>query len=148
MSNLSQEAQAIRERISRYTQPTQNEIDKILKIEFEFIQLLDLILRSYPLDARTQEALARLEESRIWAGLSVKRGHQEGYKQSDYLSFDHEVSSEDHLSKSQSLEPAFKVVLDTILNRCLPNREMDLAIARLNDTKSVLNLGAYHLSFR
>lgn len=148
MSHLSPEAQALRERISRYTQPTQNEIDKILKIEFEFIQLLDLILRSHPLDARTKEALARLEESRIWAGLSVKRGQQEEYQKSDYLSFDHDISSEDHLTESQSLEPAFKVVLDTILNRCLPNREMDLAIARLNDTKSALNLEAYQLSLR
>jgi hypothetical protein len=28
------------------------------------------------------------------------------------------------------------------LSRCMPNREMDLALARLDDAKAALNLGA------
>jgi hypothetical protein len=78
MSNLSLEAQALRQRISRYFEPTREELDRILKLEFHFVQLWDLVLRLYPLDAQTQEAIAHLEESKTWAGLSVKRGQQAG----------------------------------------------------------------------
>ncbi len=135
MSDLTPEAQALRERISRYPEHTREELDKILKIEFEFVQLLDLILRLYPLNAQTQEAIAHLEESRIWAGLSVKRGPQEGYKPSDYP-----LSSNAHLAESEPVVYTFDVVLNMILSRCLPNREMDLAIARLDEAKDVLKL--------
>jgi hypothetical protein len=125
MSNLSLEAQALRDRISRYFEPTREELDRILKLEFQFVQLLDLILRLYPLDASTQDAIARLEESRSWAGLSVKRGQQLGYQPSHY-------------------SPASD--MNTILCRCIPNREMDLALARLHEAKVALNLGASSLS--
>lgn len=137
MSNLSSEAQALRERISRYFAPTREELDQILKLEFQFVQLLDLILRLYPLNAQTQEAIAHLEESRTWAGLSVKRGQQIGYKPSDYS-----PPSEVLMAQSESVESAFEVVLNAILSRCMPNREMDLALARLDDARVTLNLGA------
>lgn len=135
MLDLTPEAQALRERISRYSEPTRDELDKILKIEFQFVQLWDLILRLYPLTPQAQDAIARLEESRTWAGLSVKRGQQEGYKQPDYPTQE-DVSQVD----SQSLESVFDVVLYTILSRCIPNREMDLALARLHDARTALNL--------
>ncbi len=135
MSDLTPEAQALRDRLSRYSAPTREELDKILKLEFEFVQLLDLILRLYPLDAKTQEAIACLEESRTWAGLSVKRGSQVGYKPSDHSPPSHVPNAE-----SESVESGFGVVLNTILSRCVPNREMDLAIARLDKAKVALNL--------
>lgn len=139
MSNLSSEAQALRERISRYSAPTREELDQILKIEFQFIQLVDLILRLYPLDAQTQEAIAYLEESRNWAGLSVKRGQQIRANPSDYPP-QHEARQTD----SEPIKSAFDLVLNMILSRCLPNREMDLALARLDDAKVALNLNAAH----
>lgn len=135
MSNLSPEAQALRERISRYFEPTREELDKILKMEFQFVQLLDLILKLYPLDAQTQDAIARLEESRSWAGLSVKRGLQSDRKPSN-----HPSQSDISTVKVESLESAFEVVSETIVSRCIPNREMDLALARLKDARMVLNL--------
>jgi hypothetical protein len=135
MLDLTPEAQALRERISRYSEPTRDELDRILKIEFQFVQLWDLILRLYPLAPQTQVAIACLEESRTWAGLSVKRGQQEGYKQSDYPTQE-DVSQVD----SQSVESVFDVVLYTVLSRCIPNREMDLALARLHDARTALNL--------
>lgn len=137
MSNLSLEAQALRQRISRYFEPTRDELDQILKLEFQFVQLWDLVLRLYPLDAQTQEAIAYLEESRTWAGLSVKRGLQIEYQPSDYPP-QREILPAD----SESVEYAFDVVLNTILSRCMPNREMDLALARLDDAKRALHLGA------
>ncbi|HEY9634528.1 MAG TPA: hypothetical protein V6D14_14035 [Coleofasciculaceae cyanobacterium] len=133
MSDLSLEAKALRDRISRYPGHTQEELDKILKIEFHFVQLLDLILRLYTLDAQTLEAIARLEESRTWAGLSVKRGTQMGYKLSDYPEPSHMP-----LAESDNIEHTFAVVLNTILSRCVPNREMDLAIARLDEARATL----------
>jgi hypothetical protein len=138
MSNLSVEAQALRERISRYFEPTREELDKILKLEFQFVQLLDLVLRLYPLDAQTQKAIAHLEESRTWAGLSVKRGQQIGYKPSS----DYSPASQGLMVQSESVESAFEVVLNMILSRCMPNREMDLALVRLDDARAALNLGA------
>lgn len=135
MSNLSLEAQALRQRISRYFEPTREELDRILKLEFHFVQLWDLVLRLYPLDAQTQEAIAHLEESKTWAGLSVKRGQQIGYQPSDYPD-----QSDILPTNSESLESAFDVVYNTILSRCMPNREMDLALARLDDAKTALNL--------
>ena len=137
MSNLSVDAQALRERISRYFEPTREELDKILKLEFQFVQLLDLVLRLYPLDAQTQEAIAHLEESRIWAGLSVKRGQQIGYEPSDYP-----PATQGLMVQSESVESAFEVVLNTLVSRCMPNREMDLALARLDDARAALNLAA------
>jgi hypothetical protein len=137
MSNLSLEAQALRDRISRYFEPTREDLDRILKLEFQFVQLLDLILRLYPLDSSTQDAIARLEESRSWAGLSVKRGQQLGYQPSHYS-----PASEMSQVDSESVESAFDVVSNTILSRCIPNREMDLALARLDEAKVALNLGA------
>jgi hypothetical protein len=137
MSNLSLEAQALRQRISRYFEPTREELDRILKLEFHFVQLWDLVLRLYPLDAQTQEAIAHLEESKTWAGLSVKRGQQIGYQPSDYP-----AQSDILATNSESLESAFDMVHNTILSRCMPNREMDLALARLDDAKAALNLGA------
>ncbi len=139
MLDLTPESQALRERISRYSQPTRDELDRVLKIEFQFVQLWDLILRLYPLDTQTQEAIARLEESRTWAGLSVKRGQQEGYKQSDYPTQEY-VSQVD----SQSVESVFDVVFYTLLSRCIPNREMELALARLDDARAALNLDTAH----
>lgn len=141
MSNLSLEAQALRDRISRYFEPTREELDRILKLEFQFVQLLDLILRLYPLDASTQDAIAHLEESRSWAGLSVKRGQQIDYKSSYHL-----PSTEISQIDSESAESAFDMVSNTILSRCIPNREMDLALARLQEAKAALNLGASSLS--
>jgi hypothetical protein len=135
MSNLTSEAKALRERISRYPDHTREELDKILKVEFDFVQLVDLILRLYPLDAQTHEAIARLEESRTWAGLSVKRGEQTGYKSSNYSPPKHAEHSE-----SQPIESTFEIVLNTILSRCVPNREMDLALARLDEAKVALNI--------
>lgn len=137
MTNLPPEAQALRDRISRYFEPTREELDRIRKLEFHFVQLLDLILRFYPLDAQTQEAIARLEESRSWAGLSVKRGQQIGYNPSNYSS-PSEISQVD----SESVESAFEVVSNTILSRCIPNREMDFALARLDDARMAMNVGA------
>lgn len=139
MSNLSLEAQALRQRISRYFEPTREELDQILKLEFHFVQLWDLVLRLYPLDAQTQEAIAYLEESKTWAGLSVKRGQQTGYQPSDYPPHNDILAT-----NSESVESAFDVVYNTILSRCMPNREMDLALARLDDAKTALNLGASH----
>jgi hypothetical protein len=138
MSDLTPEAQTLRDRISRYWEPTREELDKILKIEFQFVQLLDLILRLYPLDAPTEEVIARLEESRSWAGLSVKRGQQTGYNPSDY------PPQEIAIAQSDSLDSAFEVVVNTILSRCTPNREMDLALARLEDARASLKLEASH----
>ena len=135
MSDLTPEAKALRERISRYSQATREELNQILRIEFQFVQLLDVILRLYPLDAHTYKAIAYLEESRTWAGLSVKRGNQVGYQPSDYFPKD-----QDHLTESEPIKLAFEEVLKTILSRCVPNREMDLAIARLDEAKSVLKL--------
>ena len=137
MSNLSLEAQALRQRISRYFEPTREELDQILKLEFHFVQLWDLVLRLYPLDAQTQEAIAYLEESKTWAGLSVKRSQQTGYQPSDYP-----PHSDILATNSESVESAFDVVYNTILSRCMPNREMDLALARLDDARAALNLGA------
>jgi hypothetical protein len=135
MSDLNPEAKALRERISRYSQATRQELNQILRIEFQFVQLLDVILQLYPLDAHTYKAIAYLEESRTWAGLSVKRGRQQGYQPSDYS-----PQSQEHLTESEPLKLAFEEVLKTILSRCVPNREMDLAIARLDEAKSALNL--------
>lgn len=137
MSNLSVEAQALRQRISRYFQPTREELDQILKLEFHFVQLWDLVLRLYPLDAQTQEAIAHLEESKTWAGLSVKRGQQTGYQPSDYPPHSDILPAD-----SESVESAFDMVFNTISSRCMPNREMDLALARLDDARAALNLGA------
>lgn len=137
MSNLSPEAQALRERISRYSAPTREELDQILKIEFQFIQLVDLILRLYPLDAQTQKAIAYLEESRTWAGLSVKRGQHRRYNSSDYPP-QHQAGQ----AADESIKSAFDLVLNMILSRCLPNREMDLALARLDDAKAALDVNA------
>lgn len=137
MLNLSEEAKVLRDRISRYSSPNREELNKLLKLEFEFIQLLDLILRLYPLDAQTHEAIAHLEESRTWAVLSVKRGSQVGYKSSDYR-----PPSNMHLASSESIEFAFKTVFNAILNRCMPNREMDLALARLDQARVALELVA------
>lgn len=136
MSNLSPDAQGIRDRISRYFEPTREELDRILKLEFQFVQLLDLILRFYPLDAQTHEAIDHLEESRSWAGLSVKRGQQIGY-----TPLHESPASEISQVDSESVESAFAVVASTILSRCLPNRERDCALARLEDAKVALNLG-------
>jgi hypothetical protein len=135
MSDLTPEAKALRDRISRYPGHTKEELDKILKLEFHFVQLLDLILRLYPLDAHTLEAIAHLEESRTWAGLSVKRGQQVGYKSSDYPPPCHLP-----LTESDNIEQTFELVVNTILTRCVSNREMDLAIARLNEAKAALSL--------
>ncbi len=135
MSNLSVEAQALRHRISRYFEPTREELDQILKLEFQFVQLLDVVLRAYPLDVQTQEAIAYLEESRTWAGLSVKRGQQIGYQSSDYP-----PQSAIWSAHRESVESAFDVVFNMILSRCMPNREMDLALTRLHDAKRALNL--------
>lgn len=139
MSNLSPEAQALRERISRYSAPTREELDQILKIEFQFIQLVDLILRLYPLDAPAQEAIAYLEESRTWAGLSVKRGQQIRSNPSDYSPQHQARQAED-----DPLKTAFDLVFNMIVSRCLPNREMNLALARLDDAKVALNRTAAH----
>ena len=141
MSDLTPEAKALRERISRYPTHTQEELNQILGIEFEFVQLLDLILRLYPLDAQTYKAIACLEESRTWAGLSVKRGQQEGYQLSNYS-----VSSNGLTVEHETIESRFDIVFNTILSRCVPNREMDLAIARLNEAKIMLKLEASSLS--
>lgn len=137
MSDLTPEAKALRERISRYPTHTQEELNQILGIEFEFVQLLDLILRLYPLDAQTYKAIAYLEESRTWAGLSVKRGQQEGYESSNYS-----VSSNGLTVEHETIESRFEMVFNTILSRCVPNREMDLALARLNEANTALKLEA------
>ena len=137
MSNLSLEAQALRDRISRYFEPTREELDRIFKLEFQFVQLLDLILQLYPLDASTQDAIAHLEESRSWAGLSVKRGQHLGYEPSH-----DSLISEMSQIESESGASAFDVVANTILSRCIPNRERDLALVRLDEAKAELNLGA------
>lgn len=141
MSDLTPEAKALRERISRYPTHTQEELNQILGIEFEFVQLLDLILRLYPLEVQTHKAIACLEESRTWAGLSVKRGQQEGYHLSNYS-----VSSNGLTVEHETIESRFDIVFNTILSRCVPNREMDLAIARLNEAKIMLKLEASSLS--
>ena len=138
MSNLPSEAQALRERISRYFEPTREELDQILKLEFQFVQLLDVILRLYPLDDRTQNAIAHLEESRTWAGLSIKRSPQATHSPSNAPPANPTVPTD-----KESIESAFEVVFNTILSRCLTNREMDFALARLHDAKSVL-LGSSH----
>ncbi|HEY9741080.1 MAG TPA: hypothetical protein V6C90_11380 [Coleofasciculaceae cyanobacterium] len=142
MSDLTEEAKALRDRISRYPGLTREELDKILKIEFEFVQLLDRILHLYPLDAQTHEAIARLEESRTWAGLSVKRGQQGGYSRSDYSPPNNPPLSNSKLVEYsfEMVEYTFDMVLNTILSRCMPNREMDLSIARLDEAKVALNL--------
>jgi len=137
MLDLTPEAKALRERISRYPTHTQEELNQILGIEFQFVQLLDLILRLYPLEAQTHKAIACLEESRTWAGLSVKRGQHEGYDPSNYLPYSNGLKIE-----NKTIESGFEVVLNTILSRCVRNREMDLAIARLNEAKSALLLEA------
>lgn len=135
MSNLSSEAQTLRDRISRYFEPTREELDRILKLEFQFVQLLDLILRFYSLDSQTQKAITCLEESRNWAGLSVKRGQQIGYEPL-YSSPPSEISPRD----TASMESAFAVVSNAILNRCVSNRERDCALARLDDARIALRL--------
>jgi hypothetical protein len=38
------------------------------------------------------------------------------------------------------VEYTFDMVLNTILSRCMPNREMDLSIARLDEARVALNL--------
>lgn len=140
MSEFTQEAKALRERLSRYPQQTQEGLAQILKIEFEFVQLFDIILRTYPLDAQVHEAIAYLEESRDWAGLSLKRGEQIGYKRTDY-SKAIGVSS-DSSEQIESVASRFEIVLNTLLERCEPNREMDFALARLEDAKKALNIEA------
>lgn len=142
MSDLTPEAKALRERISRYPTHTQEELNQILGIEFEFVQLLDLILRLYPLDAQTYKAIACLEESRNWAGLSVKRGQQEGYQSSNYSE-----SSNGLTVEHETIESRFEMVFNTILSRCVPNREMDLAIARFNEANTALKLEASNRRF-
>ncbi len=137
MSEFTQEAKALRERLSRYPQQTQEGLAQILKIEFEFVQLFDIILRTYPLDAQAHEAIAYLEESRDWAGLSLKRGEQIGYKRTDYSKASG-VSS-DSSEQIESVASRFEIVLNTLLERCKPNREMDFALARLEDAKKALN---------
>jgi hypothetical protein len=134
MLDLTPEAKALRDRISRYPGHTQEELDKILKIEFHFVQLLDLILRSHPLDTQTLDAIAHLEESRTWAGLSVKRGQHKGYKSLDYP-----PPSDVSLEEGKNLEETFNAVLNTILIRCVPNRERDFAIVRLNEARAALS---------
>lgn len=138
MLDLSQEAQTLRERISRYREPTREELDRILQLEFEYVQLLDLILRLYSLNARSHEAIAYLEESRIWAGLSVKRGQQKGYLPSNSPLSSDRFRIIALSGQSESVELAFKMVLNAILSRCIPNREMDLAVARLDRAAAVL----------
>lgn len=133
MPNLTKDALLLRERISRYPRHTREELDKILKIEFEFVQLLDIILRLYPLDELTLSAIAYLEEARTWAGLSVKRGREPGYQPSV-----HPPLSQIHFKESDNLDKTFQVVLNTILNRCATNREMNLALSRLGQAKSTL----------
>ncbi len=133
MSDLTPEAKVLRERISRYPTHTQEELNQILGIEFEFVQLLDLILRLYPLDAQTHKAIAYLEESRNWVALSVKRGQQESYERSNSSFSINSLKVE-----NETIESGFEVVLNIILSRCVPNREMDLAIARLNQAKTAL----------
>lgn len=133
MPDLTKEALLLRDRLSRYPGHTREELNKILKIEFEFVQLLDIILRLYPLDGTTLSAITYLEESRMWAGLSVKRGHQPEFQPSV-----HPIFSKVHIKESDTLDKTFQVVLNTILNRCVPNREMDLALSRLEQARSVL----------
>ncbi len=139
MSDLAPEAKILRDRLSRYPEHSREDLNKILKIVFEFVQLLDRILRMHVLDAQLYEVIARLEESRTWAGLSVKRGQQVGYKPSDYPLQRHTPTRE-----SESVESSFDVVLNTILSRCVPNREMDLALSRLDEARAALNLEAPH----
>lgn len=133
MPELTKEALLLRERLSRYPGHSREELNKILKIEFEFVQLLDVILRLYPLNAPTLSAIAYLEESRTWAGLSVKRGYQPEFEPSV-----HPLLSKVHVKESDTLDKMFQVVLSTILNRCVSNREMDLALTRLEQARSVL----------
>ena len=140
MSEFTQEAKALRERLSRYPQQTQEGLAQILKIEFEFVQLFDIILRTYPLDAQVHEAIAYLEESRGWAGLSLKRGEQIGYKRTDYSKASGVAS--DSSEQIESVASRFEIVLNTLLERCKPNREMDFALARLEDAKKALNIEA------
>ena len=141
MSELTPEAKVLRERISRYPTHTQEELNQILGIEFQFVQLLDLILRLYPLDDQTYKAIASLEESRTWAGLSVKRGREKGYQPSN-----HSPSSNGLKVQHETIEARFEMVLSIILSRCTPNREKDLAIARLNEAKTLLQFEASSLS--
>lgn len=142
MPDLTPEAKALRERISRYPTHTQEELNQILGIEFQFVQLLDLILRLYPLDAQTQKAIACLEESRTWAALSVKRGQQKRYEPSIASPSTNALKVE-----NETIESGFEVVLNTILSRCVTNREIDLAIARLNEAKTALKFEASNQRF-
>ena len=64
----------------------------------------------------------------------MKRGQQENYERSN-SSF----STNSLKVENETIESGFEVVLNTILSRCVPNREMDLAIARLNQAKSALS---------
>lgn len=137
MSEFSQEAKALRGRLTRYPQHTQEGLDQIMKIEFEFVQLFDLILRVHPLDAQAHEAISFLEESRHWAGLSVKRGEQIGYKRTDYSTAS---SIPSDTEQNESVASRFEIVLNTLLRRCTPNREMDFALARLEDAKKALGI--------
>lgn len=133
MPDLTLEAKALRDRISRYPGHTQEELDKILKIEFHFVQLLDLILRLHPLDYRALQAIAHLEESRTWAGLSVKRGRQDGYKPLDYP-----PPTDRPIEEGKNFQETCDAVLNAILMRCVPNRERDFAIDRLNQARAVM----------